>query len=203
MFSNPGAKIKVFAKVLFWVISILCIVISIEFGWEEETHYGIYHSYTSREFKPEIFFPFFFGGPIGAYLQSLIMCAFADVVEDVKATREALCGGGNPQILGQEDARRMAAREAEAERIKAEAARIQAEKERKEAEEREAALAAEKQRERNKQYWNQHKEEKEALCAKKKEAEEKLGKISTLAPEERKAIQNLIQAIDEELTKNR
>lgn len=203
MFSNPGAKIKVFAKVLFWVISILCIVISIEFGWEEETHYLMYHSYTSREFKPEIFFPFFFGGPLGAYLQGLIMCAFADMAEDIKATREGLYSGGNPQLLGQEDARRIAARDAEMERIKAETARIQAEKEREEAEAREAALAAEEQFERNEQYWNEHKEEKEALCAKKKEAEEKLGKISTLAPEERKAIQNLIQAIDEELTKNR
>ena len=72
--------------------------------------------------------------------------------------------------------------------------------------ERRIQEAMEKERERKHRidtYWNEHKEEKDALCAKKKEAEEKLGKISTLAPEERKAIQNLIQAIDEELTKNR
>ena len=111
--------------------------------------------------------------------------AFAEILECTKKTSETLALAFAQNVADEQK--------------KAEEARIAQERQR----QQELALAAEKQRERNKQYWNEHKEEKEALCAKKKEAEEKLGKISTLAPEERKAIQNLIQAIDEELTKNR
>ena len=125
--------------------------------------------------------------------------AFAEILEYTKKTSETLALAFAQNVADEQ-------KKAEEARIAQERQRQkELEKERLEAERR-IQEAMEKERERKHRidtYWNEHKEEKDALCAKKKEAEEKLGKISTLAPEERKAIQNLIQAIDEELTKNR
>lgn len=88
--------------------------------------------------------------------------------------------------------------EAEAARIaaekKAEAERILAEEKR--------ALAEEKAR-RHKAYWAEHTEERSALLAKRREAEEALKTVGSLAGKERDQLQKLISGIDEELNKER
>lgn len=53
------------------------------------------------------------------------------------------------------------------------------------------------------EYWDQHPEELQALAEKRAEAKEKLSKISALAPEQKQQLRDLIQAIDDELNKDR
>ena len=52
-------------------------------------------------------------------------------------------------------------------------------------------------------YWEAHAEEKAALLAKRAEAQNALKSIGSLATEERAKLQNIIAAIDAELTKDR
>ena len=64
--------------------------------------------------------------------------------------------------------------------------------------------AAERVRkERYTAYWEAHREDWDALIQKKAEAEEKLKELSPLAREERKTIQDLIRAIEDELSRDR
>lgn len=75
-------------------------------------------------------------------------------------------------------------------------------------EEAAAALKAaeeleQKKLERFAAYWLEHAEEKDALEKKRAMATEKLGMLGNSAKEERKKIQDLIDAIDEELTRDR
>lgn len=82
---------------------------------------------------------------------------------------------------------------------KAEQERIEAKK-RTELEKRAAERAKEA---RVAAYWEKHPEEFEALAEKRAEAKEKLSKISALAPEQKQQLRDLIQAIDDELNKDR
>jgi len=67
-----------------------------------------------------------------------------------------------------------------------------------------AAEALEQEKlERFAQYWLEHSEEKAALEKKRTEAEEKLHLLGSSAKAEREQIQRLIDAIDEELTRER
>lgn len=89
-------------------------------------------------------------------------------------------------------AERLAAEQVEQKRIEEEK---QAEQERQAAErEKEARITA---------YWEKHPEEFEALVEKRTEAKEKLPQIGELAVEQKKALQDIIAAIDDELSKDR
>lgn len=74
----------------------------------------------------------------------------------------------------------------------------------KEQERRERERTAEQSRkQRIEEYWAAHSEEKQALVAKKAEAEMKLKQLGALAGEEKKTIQEIIRKIDFELTRDR
>ena len=132
--------------------------------------------------------------------------AFAEITESVKQianstkqTNEILHTVFDGNISEEkEKAHKLLLAEAEAARIaaekKAEAERILAEEKR--------ALAEEKAR-RHKAYWAEHTEERSALLAKRREAEEALKTVGSLAGKERDQLQKLISGIDEELNKER
>ena len=120
------------------------------------------------------------------------MYAFAEITESVKETNKALQLTFERNIAEAEERRR---EEAEA---RDEEAKAEEEKAKTEAE---AAEAARKKRFND--YWEAHAEEKAALLAKRAEAQNALNSISSLATEERTKLQNIINAIDAELTKDR
>lgn len=132
--------------------------------------------------------------------------AFAEITESVKQianstkqTNEILQTAFAGNISEEKKkAHKLLLAEAEAARIaaekKAEAERILAEEKR--------ALAEEKAR-RHKAYWAEHTEERSALLAKRREAEEALKTVGSLAGKERDQLQKLISGIDEELNKER
>lgn len=88
-------------------------------------------------------------------------------------------------------AERLAAEKAEQERIE----------EKKQAEQEREAAEREKE-DRITAYWEKHPEKFEALVEKRTEAKEKLS-IGKLAVEQKKALQDIISAIDDELSKDR
>lgn len=135
------------------------------------------------------------------YVTSWFLYAFAEMVEGIKESSKSLrdicintAKNDRQKVL--EEEQRKAAEEARAAELLAEQKR---EEERKAAEEQ----AEKVRKERFDAYWEEHSEEKEALLIKKAAAEKKLKGLSSLAVEERKAIQELIQAIEHELTKER
>ena len=78
MFNDPGTKIKISAKILFWVGVVASVILAIVFGWEE--HYSGY-SKIWTEFKPILFFSLLIGGPISSYLSSLLLYGYGCLVE--------------------------------------------------------------------------------------------------------------------------
>ena len=113
------------------------------------------------------------------------MYAFAEITESVKETNKALQLTFERNISVAEEKHK---KEAEA---AAEAAR-------RASEEKKAA-----RKKRFDDYWEAHAEEKAALLAKRAEAQNALNSIGSLATEERTKLQNIINAIDAELTKDR
>ncbi len=130
------------------------------------------------------------------YALSLLMCALASIVQSNRITSDiAIYSVRLPyDSVGQAQVQEAMKKEREEDfqRQKEEAA--QKVKKEQEEQEKKARFNA---------YWKEHAAEKEALLKKKAEAEEKLKGLSSLATEERKAIQNLIRAIEVELTKER
>ncbi len=120
------------------------------------------------------------------------MYAFAEITESVKETNKALQLTFERNIADAEEKHRKDA-EAKAEKAKAEADKAAAE----------AAAAEAARKKRFDDYWDSHQDEAKALIAKKEEATTALNSISGLATEERAKLQNIIDAIDEELTKDR
>lgn len=135
------------------------------------------------------------------YIFSWCLYAFAEMVEGIKESSKSLRDirintAKNDRQKMLEEEQKKAAEEARASEILAEQKR---EEERKAAEEQ----AEKVRKERFDAYWEEHAEEREKLLVKKAAAEKKLKGLSSLAVEERKAIQELIQAIEHELTKER
>ena len=123
-----------------------------------------------------------------AWFSSLTLYAFAEILESVKETNKTLKLGLAQDVRQEEksmEEARMAAAKAEQERREAERARMDAKK---------ASYDA---------YWRAHAVERKALEAKKADAERKLKEMGGLATEQRKALQDLIRAIDQELTRDR
>ena len=79
MFRNSGKKIEVYAIALFWVLTVTSILLAIVFGFEWNHSY--YRGYYSREFRVPIFFALLIGGPLDAYLLSLLLTAFGKIAE--------------------------------------------------------------------------------------------------------------------------
>ena len=79
MFEEPGSKIKAFANILFWITIVAVVIAAFSLGWTENYSY---YSRSQKEFHAEIFFPILIGGGISAYLTSLFLSAFGELVEN-------------------------------------------------------------------------------------------------------------------------
>ena len=208
LFNNIENKLKVYAK-----ISLVCgVVVSIIFLLLVLMNHNPYN-------------PDFTWYSIFALLAWLILVlisswgiyAFAEILESVKSIKQSMeetnytLKLGYAQDIKNDNIRREKEQKAAAEKAKIEQERIMlAEQERKEKEEQikkeneeKARRIAKDKQDRIDAYWEKNIEEKKALISKKQNAEEKLKKISSLATEERKQLQHLIDAIEEELTKDR
>lgn len=88
LFDNAGKKIKILAIVLFGLTAISCIVLAFVFGWSNargvasvvDSVYGGGKS-TITEFHAEIFFPLLIGGPLLAWISSLFIYGFGEIIE--------------------------------------------------------------------------------------------------------------------------
>lgn len=143
---------------------------------------------------------------LSTYVSALCTYALAEIAESEKETCAAIKKiNATLELVLRNDVERATA-EVEQEEIRKrrieEAMQRKAEEEvRKQQEMKEAAERLKK--ERYTAYWEDHKEDWDALIQKKEEAESKLKELSPLAREERKTIQDLIRAIEDELSRDR
>ena len=183
MFNNVEEKLKGFAKfnfvavILFAALGFFALMSGLKYANERES---LLYLMTFAIIIYSLFAACWF------------MYAFAEITESVKETNKALQLTFERNISVAEEKHK---KEAEA---AAEAAR-------RASAEKNAAEAAEKvaRRKRFDDYWEAHAEEKAALLAKRAEAQNALNSINSLATEERTKLQNIINAIDAELTKDR
>lgn len=86
MNSNNSKKLKNVAKVLFWTVTILSIILALVLGVYKSFNAYIgeyrYHIY------PGLFFGFLIGGPVGAYVISLLLSGFADKIDLLQNNNE-------------------------------------------------------------------------------------------------------------------
>ncbi|MCC8079990.1 MAG: hypothetical protein LIO57_08065 [Oscillospiraceae bacterium] len=132
-------------------------------------------------------------------IEAWVIYAFAELLENAKETARVLKIGFSDNI--EKDltrAKQLRQQQAEQEE---KARQEEAEAQRK-AEERQKAEELAKQA-RIDAYWVHHAEEKDALLKKRSEASSKLNEMSGLAGKQRSALEDLIRAIDDELTKDR
>ncbi len=76
MFENAGQKIKILAKVCFWVFTILFVILAFTVG---KSRWGII---------PAIFWPLLLGGPLLSYISSLFLSGFGELVESSEETKK-------------------------------------------------------------------------------------------------------------------
>jgi len=76
MFDYPGSKIKVLSIILFFLVVIVSVVLACVLGFEG----GDFES-------PALFFGFLIGGSLGAYISSLILCGFGELIEELTSIR--------------------------------------------------------------------------------------------------------------------
>ena len=86
MFENSGEKLKKVVIVLFWLSIIGYVLLAFAFGWEE-----YYSSARGRYsvFNAVYFFTFLIGGPLVSYISTLVLVAFADLVENTQYIKKA------------------------------------------------------------------------------------------------------------------
>lgn len=125
---------------------------------------------------------------INSLVSSLILYAFAELLANAKDMNRTL------KIGYAGDLEQEGKKEAEVERVRA----AQAEWERQQREEAENAKWV-----RIMAYWDKHPEEKKALAEKRAAAEQKLKETRGLTADQRKALEDVIRAIDEEFEKDR
>ena len=183
MFNHVEEKLKTFA-----VVNFVCVIIITVFFF-----FAFILEFLDEGFLIAVLSLITYCAVVYCLLASCwFMHAFAEITESVKETNKALQLTFERNISVAEEKHK---KEAEA---AAEAAR-------RASAEKNAAEAAEKvaRRKRFDDYWEAHAEEKAALLAKRAEAQNALNSISSLATEERTKLQNIINAIDAELTKDR
>ena len=74
MYKNVGKLLHGFAKLLFWLTSLTSLILAFVFGFEK------YHYHY--QFNAGLFFLFFAGVPIAAYIMSLLMHGFGTIVSN-------------------------------------------------------------------------------------------------------------------------
>jgi len=78
MFENPGGKIKAASILMFWLVAITSVILAFVLGIEK-SGYGYY---ARTEFNAAIFFGFLIGGPLVAYISTLFLVGFGELVEN-------------------------------------------------------------------------------------------------------------------------
>ena len=183
MFDNVEKKLKTYAMVKFVCVILIAVIFFFAFILE----------FLDNGFLTAVLSLIVYVSVVYCLLAACwFMHAFAEITESVKATNKALQLAFEHNIADAEEEHRKEA-EAKAEKAKAEADKVAAE----------AAAAEAARKKRFDDYWDSHQDEAEALIAKKEEATTALNSISGLATEERAKLQNIIDAIDVELTKDR
>ncbi|MCD8191326.1 MAG: hypothetical protein LUD55_00795 [Oscillospiraceae bacterium] len=181
MFTNVEKKLKVLAVVIvcFGAISIISFII---------------FSYS-----------YLMGFLIGivclliSIIEAWVIYAFAELLETAKETARVLKIGFSDNIekdltRAKQLRQQQAEQEEKARQEEAEAQRKAKERQKAEELAKQARIDA---------YWVHHAEEKDALLKKRSEASSKLNEMSGLAGKQRSALEDLIRAIDDELTKDR
>jgi len=87
LFDNPGKKIKTIAIVCFVVIVVASVICAVSFGISKRfiPDYSNYsHSYYKRTLHPKVFFPILIGGSFAAYVSSLFLYGFGELIENSK-----------------------------------------------------------------------------------------------------------------------
>lgn len=92
MFEDPGEKLKKLAVVLFWGITIVCVILAFTLGIERVHHTSSVSGlvYTTSIFHDVLFFSLLLGGPLGAYILGLILTGFGELVENSEKVSEDL-----------------------------------------------------------------------------------------------------------------
>lgn len=183
MFDNVEKKLKTYAMVSFVCVILIAVIFFFAFILE----------FLDNGFLTAALSLIVYVSVVYCLLASCwFMHAFAEITESVKATNKALQLTFERNIADAEENHRKEAEER--------AAAAKAEEEKLEAE---IAAAEAARKKRFDDYWESHQEEAKALIAKKEEATTALNSLSGLAAEERAKLQKIIDAIDEELTKDR
>ncbi len=93
MFEDVGEKIQDIAKFLFVLCVIGSIILACTLGWEKKVMPDIsgYSYYSSKyvegkEFKPVVFFSILVLGPLYAYVQSLLLVGFGELIKRAEET---------------------------------------------------------------------------------------------------------------------
>lgn len=93
LFNNPGYKIKRLATVFFWIGVALSVVLAGFFGWSKVSSYNYYYGMmtSSTVFNPFVFFAILVLGPLCSYIDSLLLYAFGELVEN-SDNKRSKCG---------------------------------------------------------------------------------------------------------------
>ena len=81
MFDNPGKKIMQISKIVFWIVTIVSVILAFVLGFEKY--------YYETEFYAGIFFTLLLGVPISTYVLTLFLVGFGELVENSKKTEAA------------------------------------------------------------------------------------------------------------------
>ena len=79
IFENPGRKLKIFAKILYFALVIASIISAFKFGFFK---YPIWVGETKTKFLPAVFFGLLILGPIVSYFLCLFIVVFGELVEN-------------------------------------------------------------------------------------------------------------------------
>lgn len=90
MFENSGEKIKKISIVVFWITTIVSVVLAFVLGWERNYHsyYSFSGGYYTNDFRPLYFFAFLIGVPLTSYISTLFLVAFGDLVRNSQRINE-------------------------------------------------------------------------------------------------------------------
>ncbi|MBR4780936.1 MAG: hypothetical protein IK014_06220 [Lachnospiraceae bacterium] len=91
MFDYPGEKIKTVSKVMFWLETITCVVLAFVLGIKEGR-------YGDTDFNAAIFFSFLIGGPLVAYISTLFLVGFGELVENSSVKAAAVSANSEDTI---------------------------------------------------------------------------------------------------------
>jgi hypothetical protein len=76
MFKNVGKQLQVIAIILFWFFTVASVVLAFVFSYDDDYFWDAFRV----DFNVGWFFAFFLGGPIVAYIGSLILHGLGSII---------------------------------------------------------------------------------------------------------------------------